>query len=173
MNKLTLALGRYKHMASAFWQARTEQERQFLSVGGGLAALALLYAVLIGPAVAGRARLQKELPLLRQEAAEIETLARQAGELARLAPAPAAPMSRASLTAALAAQGLQAQTLSLTGEYAKLQLNGASFAALSAWLDGQRRDSRVLVQEASIVALPTAGLVDASITLRQGDGAAQ
>jgi general secretion pathway protein M len=46
-----------------------------------------------------------------------------------------------------------------------------------AWLDAQRRENRIMVQDASVTGLPTAGQVDASLTLRQnaagGAGAAQ
>jgi general secretion pathway protein M len=173
MNQLRTRFNGYRQGAAAFWQERTEQERKFLAVGGAAAALALAYALLIGPAVGGRAQLLKEMPQLRIDAAEIEGLARQAAELARQAPAPAATMSRDALTAALAARGLVAQSVSLTGDYAKVQLNGASFAALAGWLEALRRDSRVTVQEANVVALPTPGLVDASLTLRQVAGGAK
>jgi general secretion pathway protein M len=173
MKQVTTLLNRYREGAAAFWQERTEQERKFLGVCGGAAALALAYALLVGPAVGGRAQLLKEMPQLRVDAAEIEALGRQAAELARQAPAPAATMTRDALAAALAARGLVAQSVSLTGDYAKVQLNGASFAALSGWLDALRRDSRVTVQEANVVALPTPGLVDANLTLRQVAGDAK
>ena len=65
------------------------------------------------------------------------------------------------------------QSLSMTGEYIKLQLNNVSFANLATWLDEQRRANRVLVQDAVVTALPAAGQVDASMTLRQNTGAAQ
>lgn len=169
MSKTSMALNQYRQRAAAFWQERTEQERRFLAAGAGAAALALLYALLIAPAVDGRARLLKDMPQLRLDAAEIEALARQAGELSRLAPPPAPPMSRDDLSKSLAARGLAAQSISLTGDYAKLQLSGASFAGLAGWLDGARRDSRITVQDAAIVALPTPGLVDATVTLRQGE----
>lgn len=154
----------------SFWQARSDQERRLLRIGGLVGGAALFYALLIAPAVDGRAQLQKDLPLLRQEAAEIEALALQAGALAQQAPAPAPPMSKDSLTAALAARGLSAASIGMTGEYAKLQLKGVPFATLVAWLDAMRREARIAVQDASIAALPTAGLVDASITLHQGGG---
>lgn len=173
MKPIVQAVQGYRLAGAAFWQARTDQERRFLGVGGTLAGLALVYALLIAPAVNGRAQLLKDLPQLRQEAAEIEALARQAAELARLTPPAAAPVSRASLAQSLTARGLTPQSLSMTGEYTKLQLNGASFAALVTWLDAVRRDSRVAVQDAKIVALPTPGLVDASVTLRQGAGEAK
>ena len=61
----------------------------------------------------------------------------------------------------------------MTGEYIKLQLNNVSFANLATWLDEQRHANRVLVQDAVVTALPAAGQVDASLTLRQNTGADQ
>jgi general secretion pathway protein M len=65
----------------------------------------------------------------------------------------------------------------MTGDFAKLQLNNVSFANLMAWLDAQRRENRIMVQDASVTGLPVAGQVDASLTLRQntagGAGATQ
>jgi general secretion pathway protein M len=59
----------------------------------------------------------------------------------------------------------------MTGEYAKLQLNNASFANLAMWLDAQRREGRIAVQDAVVTALPAAGQVDANLTLHQNTGA--
>jgi general secretion pathway protein M len=80
------------------------------------------------------------------------------------------PMSKDSLTASLAARSLAAQSIALTGEYAKLQLKGVSFAGLVDWLDVQRRDYRIAVQEASFTAQSPEGQVDAILTLHQGQG---
>jgi len=173
MNNLTQAASRFKLGALAFWLARSEQERKFLAIGAGAVALALVYSILIAPAVAGRAQLRKDLPLLRQEAAEIQALARQADELKRQAPVPVAPMSRASLSASLAARGLSAQSIGITGESARLQFSGVPFASLVAWLDAMRRESRIAVQDANIVAQATPGMVDATLALHQGPGAPQ
>ena len=46
-------------------------------------------------------------------------------------------------------------------------------SSLATWLDEQRRANRVLVQDAAITALPAAGQVDASLTLRQNTGSGQ
>ena len=61
-------------------------------------------------------------------------------------------MARESLDASLKARGLAPQSLSLTGEYARVQLNGVPFASVMLWLDGLRREGRVAVQEAKITA---------------------
>ncbi|MEG1054545.1 MAG: type II secretion system protein GspM, partial [Janthinobacterium sp.] len=68
---------------------------------------------------------------------------------------------------------LAPQSLSMTGEYARVQLTGVPFASVMLWLDGLRREGRIAVQEAKITAQGKAGLVDASLTLHQSPGAAR
>ncbi|TFW34121.1 type II secretion system protein GspM [Massilia horti] len=161
--------------ALAYWGARTEQERKYLTAGAAVVLLALAWMLLLAPAIKGRAELSESLPKLRQQAAVMQTLAQEATAL-KNAPVPqVTPMTQDSLHASLAARGLKPQSLSLTGEYAKIQFNDVSFANLVTWLDAQRRESRITVQDAAVTALPVAGQVDATITLRQtqGTGGAQ
>ncbi|MES2264760.1 MAG: type II secretion system protein M [Pseudomonadota bacterium] len=170
MSKIGASIAHYRATASLFWQARTEQERTYLSVGGAVLALALVYSIFIAPAVDGSAQLRKSLPQLRQDAAELQALARTAAELAARPPVQAPPMTRDSLTASLTARGLKAQSVTMTGEYAKLELKDVSFAALVTWLDALRREQRVAVQESVIGAQGAPGSVDAALTLRQVTG---
>ncbi|MET3131817.1 general secretion pathway protein M [Oxalobacteraceae bacterium GrIS 1.11] len=170
MKNISLVLGRFKAGAAEFWLARNEQERKTLAIGGCAFGLALVYAILIGPAIDGRAKLKIDLPQLRQDAAEIDALAKEAGLLAQQTPAPLTPMSRDNLNASLAARGLSAQSINLTADYAKLQLTGVPFAGLTMWLDAQRRENHIEVQDAALTAQTTLGMVDAAITLHQGAG---
>lgn len=170
---LATTIAQYRERAATLWLARTEQERRFLAVGGGVVLLALLYLLLVDPAVEGRAQLRRSLPQLRQQAAELQAMAQEAGSLARAPTTQATPLTRESIDASLAGRGLKPQSLSVTGEFIKIQLNNVAFANLTAWLDEQRRANRVLVQDAVVTALPAAGQVDASLTLRQNAGAAQ
>ena len=152
---------------SGYWIARSAQERKFLLVGGGVVALTLLYLVLLEPALTGREQLRRALPELRQQAAQLDALAAEARAVAAQ-PAPAvAPVTREALAASMTASGLNPASLSVSGEYTKVQLNGVSFANLMAWLDAQRRDSRLLVQDAQFTAKDALGQVDATLTLRQ------
>ena len=164
-------IAQYRERANTLWLARTEQERRFLAIGGGVVLLALLYLLLVDPAVEGRAQLRRQLPQLRQQAAELQAMAQEASNLARAPAAQVAPLTRETVSTSLTGRGLNPQSLSITGEYIKLQLNNVPFAGLAAWLDEQRRGNRVQVQDATVTALPTAGQVDASLTLRQNTGA--
>jgi general secretion pathway protein M len=99
-----------------------------------------------------------------------------AQEARALAQAPAAQiptLSRDAVDASLRGRGLTPQSLSMTGEYIKLQLNNVPYASVAGWLDEQRHGNRVLVQDAVVTALPAQGQVDAALTLRQNTGAPQ
>ena len=156
-----------RERATAYWLARTAQERKFLLVGGAVVALAIFYLVLLEPALNGRDQLRRSLPELRQQAAQLQALAAEAQAVAAQ-PAPAvAPVTSESLTASMGARGLKATSLSVSGEYTKVQLSNVSFANLMSWLDAQRRESRITVQDAQFSAQTALGQVDATLTLRQ------
>ncbi|CAN7666889.1 type II secretion system protein M [Pseudoduganella sp. LjRoot289] len=170
MSEARVKIEQLRASVSGFWQERSEQERRMLAVGGAVVGLALFYSLLVAPALDGSAQLRKALPQMRQDVAELKALGRTAAELAAKPPIQAPPMSRDTLTASLNAAGLKPQALNLTGEYAKLELKGVPFAALVTWLDAQRRDGNVGVQESVITGQSTPGMVDASLTLRQLGG---
>jgi general secretion pathway protein M len=174
MSNASSTFARLRASTAAFWSARTDQERRFLAVGGIVVALALVYAVLLDPALTGRERLRKELPQLRQETAQMQALAAQAAQLGTQPAVPVQPLSREGLTATLAERGLRVENLTVTGDYVKVELKGAQFAGLVTWLDAARRDGRLTVQEAKIGTPDgkedSAGLVDATLTLRREAG---
>ena len=165
------AVRRLKDQVALYWMARTEQERRFLGAGGAVVVLALVYSIGIDPALSGREKLSRELPVLRQQAATLQALAQEAGDLARQPPPQVTPMTRENLTASLATRSIKPEQLTVTGEYVKLQVNGVSFANLYTWIDAQRRESRIMVFDAGITAATganaAAGQVDAVLTLRQ------
>lgn len=167
MSKFDQKIQDLRGRATTFWMARTEQERKFLGVGGVVLVLGLFYGVLLDPALSGRARLATELPIKRQQAAEMQALAREAIALRGQNTIAPPPMTRESLAASLAAQGLGSPTVNITGEYARIQLTNVPFAAVVTWLEAARVDSRIAVQDANFVAQDVAGMVNGNITLRQ------
>ncbi|GAB2856856.1 hypothetical protein GCM10027277_26580 [Pseudoduganella ginsengisoli] len=174
MSEFTAKMQKLQASAQAFWQERTEQERRMLTIGGIVAGLGLFYGVLIDPALEGRAKLRKDLPLQRQQAAELTAMGRTAMEYKARTPIQPNPLSSDNLNASLAANGLKAQSLAITGTFVKLELKGVPFAAVATWLDTVRRTDAISVQDANITATSTPGMVDAFFTLQQRSaGAAQ
>jgi len=165
--KLPSPANRSLHALSEFWKARNHRERVMLSAAVAAVTLSLLYALLIDPAMAGRRQLDNDLPVLRQQVAQLQAMSKQAADLASK-PVPAiAAMSREMITSALARKSLKLQSLLLTGDYAKVQLADVSFANTLSWLDEMQRTALLFVVDANIVALNQPDRVDVTLTLRQ------
>lgn len=151
---------------SAFWGGRSARERTFLAAASSVIVLGLLYTLLIDPALTGRRQLEKKLPVLRQQSAELQALSKQVNAFSGKS-APSSSLSRESLEAGLARKGLKPQSVVLTGDFVKLQFTSVSFAATLDWLNEMQKTARLVVVEAKIDALAQADMVNATLTLRQ------
>ena len=164
---LTGLLNRTRQSFSEFWAARDARERAMLAVAALVVIIGLAYALLIDPALTGRNRLNKNLPELRQQAAQLQALAKEAAIYSGKPAAPLLAMSKENVEKALAQNGLKAQSVVLSGDYAKVQLSSVSFAGTLNWLDNMQSTALLSVVDANIVALAQPDLVNATITLRQ------
>lgn len=156
-----------RQACSEFWARRDARERSTLGLAALVVAFAIIYALLVDPALSARDRLNKSLPLLRQQFAQMQALSRQAAELSRSSAAPLPPVSSESIAEALARNGLKPQNVAVTGESVKVLLASSSFAAIMDWLGEMQKTARLVVVDADIMALPQPDMVNASITLRQ------
>lgn len=158
-----------------FWAARATRERQFLASGGILLALALLYAILVAPALDGIASLQRQLPVARARAARLETLIAEAKSLralpqtAMLAPAEA----RASIDKSIESAGLKSpRTEALPNGDLRMTFTDVSYAKWTGWLAATERTMGVRVVAAHVKASSSgapgsagAGHTDIELTL--------
>lgn len=163
--------GGMKQSLSTFWSERNKREQNMLAVAAVVVVLGLLYVLFIDPALSGRADLEKKLPQLRQQAAEVQALSREAssqGGKTTSAPPPA--MTREGIETSLSRKGLKAQGVTVSGELAKLQLNGVPFSATAEWLAEVQKTARMSVLEAVIEAQQQPDIVNANLTLRQQRG---
>jgi general secretion pathway protein M len=157
-----------KNTASSFWAERNQRERTMLVAAMIVLVAGLFYVLLIDPAVSGRKDLEQRLPVLRQQAAEVQAMAREASGLAgKSSAAPAVVLTRESLEASLARKGLKPQSVVLAGDSVKVQLNAASFAGMVDWLEEMRRTARVSVLDASVETQTQPDTINATLTLRQ------
>lgn len=156
-----------KQAYSDFWAKRDARERAMLGLAALVVAFGMIYALLVDPALSGRDRLNKNLPLLRQQFVLMQALAKQATELSGSSAAPLPPVSSENIVAALARNGLKSQNITVTGKSVKVLLATASFAGIMDWLAELQKTARLVVVDADIVALPQPDMVNASITLQQ------
>ena len=155
--------------ASRFWAERNLREQRILLAGMAAVLAALIYLLLVSPALSGIERYQRSLPQMRQQVAQLQALTQEAVMLPQgEAAAPAsAPLTREGLEAALQRRGLKAESLSVSGEIVRLQFASASFSALTEWMNEARAAFQLAVTEATVTGQPTPDIVKASLTLRQ------
>jgi general secretion pathway protein M len=157
-----------KQTVSTFWSERNQRERNMLTLAIIVILAGLFYMLLIDPAMSGRKDLEKKLPALRQQAAEVRAMAKEATELSgKTAATPPAAVTRESLEASLTRKGLKPQNLSVTGDMVKVQLASVSFAGTIDWLDEMQRTGRLSVIDANIDAQAQPDTVNATLTLRR------
>ncbi|MDY7576370.1 type II secretion system protein GspM [Actimicrobium sp. CCI2.3] len=156
-----------RESAATFWNDRSAQERKQLLVISSVLLLTLLYLLLIAPALSGREQLRNSLPELRQKAAEMQQLSRDAAALsANIAPPPPL-LSKEIMDTSLATRGLKPQSVVVSEDVVRIQLSSVSFAALVDWLGEVQKTVRLSVIDANITAQTASDTVNATLTLRQ------
>lgn len=168
--QMNARMGEMKQALSAFWNERNKREQNMLVAAAAVIVLGLAYALLIDPALSGRADLAKRLPALRQQAAEVQALSKEASALGGRTSTPPPAMTRESIETSLARKGLKAQSVTVSGELAKLQLNGVPFSSMMEWLTEMQKSARLSVAEAVVEAQQQPDTVNANLTLRQQRG---
>lgn len=132
------------------WAARAPRERVALGLAGGVLLAAALWVWAIEPLITAGARAEKRLPELHRQAAEIDRLAKQAGELRAQAASPVATPAPEVLAASARAAGLAVQIeAGAPGEY-PVRVERAAMAALQAWLASLAAEPHLFVREARL-----------------------
>ncbi|HCN91475.1 MAG TPA: general secretion pathway protein GspM, partial [Oxalobacteraceae bacterium] len=109
-------VGELTESVAGFWLERNARERTILTAGAALIMLGLVYAVFFGPALNGRVQLQKSLPSLRQQAADMQAMAREAARLAGVTSPPPAIVTKESVEALLTQKGFKSPTVAVSGD---------------------------------------------------------
>ena len=163
---------RWQERFDAFWSARNPREQAILAGGSAVLALVIGYTVLWEPAAEGRAKLQRSLPQLRSDLAEMETLAQEARGLAA-SPAPSlrGEALNQALQESLAQHGLKATRLAGTGDNSvQVQLDKVPFGSVANWLQDVRQQQRLKVIDTRIVYVGPTAVVNVTATLQGPTG---
>jgi general secretion pathway protein M len=140
-------------------------------VGAGtfLSVLGLLYMVAFEPAWVGRQRLQTELPGLRTQLAQVESLAAEARQLSGQSaqPVESTQQIKVLLEQSIEAAGLKSHLtqLSASGELIDVRFKGVPFQAFLTWFDAALRETRLRAVDVAIEREATPGMAAVRLTL--------
>lgn len=158
------------------YQALAARERRLVDGAGIVLGLALVFTLLLEPALDSVRKLRDELPRLRGQAAAVADLTRQAAALRNTVAAPAATLPPAAdIGASLARAGLPADHWRLDhpgqGDSVTLAVTDIPASALLRWLEHSVGDWGLTVGKVELTRAtnangrPLPGLVNGTVTL--------
>jgi general secretion pathway protein M len=150
-----------------FWQQRDARERRWLSIGMVSILLALIYLIFINPALSNKAILEKAIPQLRQQVAEMAVMSSQYAKIASQMSSDVPPVTRESVEASLLRRGIKAQTLTSADDIVRLQVTSVAYVNIMEWLLEMQKAARLTVEDAKITGLTEVGQVGVVLTLKQ------
>lgn len=162
-------------MMQAWWENLQQRERRMLTGGAILAALLLGWSFIWYPLSRAHAELATRVAHQRDDLAWMRQAATQAGDLRNKGTRSGAERQGKSL---LALADVSARAGGLAGAIKRVEPAGAGsvrvnfeiadFDALASWLEQMSRDYGVQVTDFSVDKVPGLGLVNARVTLQDG-----
>ncbi|MFZ6813117.1 type II secretion system protein GspM [Undibacterium sp. Rencai35W] len=152
---------------TSYLQQLETRERRMLLLGVASIVAALLYFIGIDPAWSGKKQLQKAIPQLKQQVAEMDVLSRQSAQLGVAMAENVDAISREAVELSLSRRGVKAQNLSVSDDMVRLQISTVAYPTLMEWLLEMQKSSRLTVEESKLTALAESGQVSATLTMKQ------
>ena len=150
----------------AWWLGLDRRERAMSAAAGSFVLLALLYLIAIEPAWKARERLGAELPRLREQAAEVVSLAQEAKQLtSRGVAVESAAAARVALEQSLARANLAGARVTVLDER-RLAVSAKAMPVTQwlAWAEEAARESRLRIAAVRIARTSVRAVVDAEAT---------
>jgi general secretion pathway protein M len=157
------------------WQQLSARERRLLIGALAIAGCAIVFLLLIEPALNGREAAQARLPALRAQVAEADLMvaeARRLSSAAAAAPRASLQSVRVRLEQSIDAAGLRSglQQIQATESLIDLRFRGIPFATWMNWLDSALRDTRLRVADLSVTRDAEPGMVTIRMVLELPGG---
>ncbi len=148
------------------WSALADRERRMLAIGVSVIALSILYFVLFEPAFLGRKKLQDELPALRSQLGQVESLGSEARRLTSVPSGldnPTALKGLIEQSAASAGLKNQLSQVTQTGDLIEARFKAVPFNQWMLWIDSAARETRMRIVDASMVKEGSEGLASGKV----------
>jgi general secretion pathway protein M len=148
------------------WAALAPRERRMLGIGVFVVALSILYFVLFEPAFLGRKKLIEELPVLRNQLGQVESLGSEARRLTSVPTGLDNPNAlKGLIEQSAAASGLKSQLTQVTqtGDLIEARFKAVGFNQWLLWLDSAVRETRMRVVDVAMTKEGSEGLASGKV----------
>ena len=152
----TRAATAWRSALGARWNALAQREQRAVQIALSVVALALLWWVLLAPALATLRESRTQQPLLDARLQRMRALQAEAIEL-QAAPKIGYDQALRALEAATKSRLANAAQLGVLGDRATVTLKGATAESLAKWLAQARIDARTLPAEVRLMRSAVAG----------------
>jgi general secretion pathway protein M len=148
-----------------FWQQRSARERLYLTVCGGFAGFAILYAGIWQPINSSRAALSRQVPQLQLQLVELQ---RQLAAIKGTSAAPSRSVDlRSSVQASLDARNTSADIQALSADKLQIKIAQIRFADALPLLAALRSETGSRINALQITGEAHNGLVQLSATVER------
>lgn len=136
------------------WAGLAPRDRRMLIIAAVFLLIIVVWQLMFEPAWQGTRRLQKTLPSLRADLANMDRMAAEVNELNQAATAPAETQAQVKtrLEQSLLARGFskEAAKVEAQGDIIEVRFHQAPFESWVYWLDGAVRETRTRVVDLSV-----------------------
>jgi general secretion pathway protein M len=153
-NGLASAWNEHVEALAQRWTALAPRERRMLGIGFFVVALSILYFVLFEPAFLGRKKLLEELPGLRSQLGQVESLGSEARRLTSVPTGLDNPNAlKGLIEQSVSASGLKQQLTQVTqtGDLIEARFKAVNFNQWLLWLDSAVRETRMRVVDVAMI----------------------
>ena len=160
----------FSEMKSSFlisWQKRELRDRRMWIAVAAFVVVSLIYLIGIDPAISQMKNLETYLPKLKQQVALMENMTGQYAVISKAMSDVTPPLTKETLEASLTRRSIATQSLSVSGDVVRLQMNTVGYANLMEWILEMQKAARLTVDEAKVTMLGEPGQVSAVLVLRQ------
>ena len=151
-----------------WWRTLARRERRLVMSALAVVLIAIGYLLFFEPAWQGRQQIAKELPVMRSQVAQMDSLGAEAKRLEAVPKQDDSAQSiRRQFELSVASAGLKPfmTQISLSGDVLDVRFNGAPFAAWVVWIESALRETRLRVVDAAIQREATSGAVTVRLAL--------
>jgi general secretion pathway protein M len=148
------------------WNALAPRERRMLGIGFFVIAVSVVYFLMFEPAFLGRKKLLEELPSLRSQLGQVESLGSEARRLTAVPTGLDNPAAlKGLIEQSVAASGLKGQLTQVTqtGDLIEARFKAVSFNQWLLWLDSAVRETRMRVVNVAMTKEGAEGLASGKV----------